>query len=164
LSQRVTHLATDRGLVATTTRFSLVGVINTMIDFCVYSVAVFFGLPFFFANLISTSCGMAFSFFGNRSFTFKAKGASLRRQVFLFIVVTVFSQWVIQPFVIWIVSHISFSFTILGTSPALIVGKIAAIGFSFVWNFVLYNKVVFATRPEPSDEVAAADDPGSERA
>ena len=146
--------------MAVTTRFSLVGVVNTLIDFVVYSVVVLLGVPFFIANMISTSCGMAFSFFGNRRFTFKAQGASLRRQIVLFLVVTLISQWAIQPFVIWVVSHITFHQTIFGHSPALIIGKVVALVFSFAWNFVLYRRLVFRDDPpvgdgKPSDEDGA---------
>jgi len=139
-------LTTSNGLLATTTRFSLVGIVNTLIDFAVYSLAVLFGLPFFFANLISTSCGMAFSFFGNRSFTFHAAGHSARRQIALFLIVTLISQWAIQPLVIWAFSHVTIDWTLLGHSPSLILGKIAAIVCSFVWNFILYRHVVFVDR------------------
>lgn len=139
----LSRLATGKGLLAVTTRFSLVGIVNTLIDFIVFSLIVLLGVPFFLANLVSTTCGMAFSFFGNRSFTFKAPGASLRRQVTLFLVVTLISQWAIQPTVIWLFSHISFNETVFGYSPNLILGKIVAILCSFVWNFVLYRRLVF---------------------
>ena len=149
--------ATGKGLLALTTRFSLVGVVNTLIDFVVFSLVVLLGVPFFFANLISTSCGMAFSFFGNRRFTFQAQGASLRRQVALFLVVTLVSQWAIQPLVIWLFSHITFHQTIFGHSPALILGKVVAIICSFVWNFVLYRRFVFRDEAATEDAEDAED-------
>lgn len=152
----ISRLTKSDGLLATTTRFSLVGVINTLIDFAVYSLAVLLGVPFFVANLISTSCGMAFSFFGNRSFTFHAGGQSARRQIALFLVVTLISQWAIQPLVIWAFNHITFSQTIFGHSPALILGKIVAIACSFIWNFILYNRVVFKKGADAGDGEPAA--------
>jgi len=142
----ISRLVTSSGLLATTTRFSIVGVVNTLIDFAVFTLAVLAGVPFLIANLISTSCGMAFSFFGNRSFTFQARAKSLRRQVALFLIVTLFSQWAIQPLVIWGFSHIAFRHEVFGHSPALILGKATAIVCSFVWNFILYHRVVFANR------------------
>ncbi|MCL2652245.1 MAG: GtrA family protein [Propionibacteriaceae bacterium] len=147
----ISRLTTSDGLVATTTRFSLVGVVNTLIDFSVYSLVVLLGVPFFLANMISTSCGMAFSFFGNRSFTFRAGGQSARRQIVLFLIVTLTSQWAIQPLVIWGFTHITFDQTVFGHSPALVLGKIGALGCSFFWNFILYRKVVFKKQPDTGD-------------
>jgi putative flippase GtrA len=56
-------------------RFALVGGINTAIDFGILFLLTSFGLNKFVANFISTSVAFIFSFFANRSFTFKSTGS-----------------------------------------------------------------------------------------
>ena len=62
----------------------------------------------------------------------------------LFTIVTLFGLWVIQSGVIYFVSGLLRSFS-LNDSIVLFLAKIIATGFSLVWNFVLYKKVVFTS-------------------
>lgn len=134
-------------------RFLSVGVINTAIDFGVLWLLSTAGLGLIPANLISTTCGLAFSFVANRKFTFRFSGAkSVRRQVVEFVVITLFGLWVIQPPIIWAVAG-TIPPTMLPASLALLVGKAMATAASLAWNFALYHLIVFRT---PS---AASQDP-----
>lgn len=139
-------------------RFSLVGVVNTLVDFFVYLVLAWAGVPPFVANLISTSCGLLTSYFGNRYFTFKVHPTGRRSaalQLAKFILVTGVGLWIIQPLVIWGAAAV-----LAGFHPTEIlhiaIPKAAAIAVALVWNFLMFKAVVF--RPT----AAAADDSRSE--
>jgi putative flippase GtrA len=52
-------------------KFSIVGAINTMVDFGVFSLLLTNGCPILLSQIISYGCGMLNSFIMNRSWTFK---------------------------------------------------------------------------------------------
>lgn len=120
-------------------RFGLVGATSTAIDFGLLFVGTNLGFNRFASNYVSTSVAFVFSFFANRSFTFKSK-KDAKKQIIPFLVVTLFGLWVIQPIVIWLVSlplsHLSDNIT-------LFIAKLAATGVTLVWNYIFYAKFVF---------------------
>lgn len=130
----------DRSLV----RFLAVGVVNTAIDVGIYTGLVLTGVPIVISNAISTTAGMTFSFLANRSFTFAATGgtrAQLVRQALVFVVVTGFGLWVIQPSVIWLASQ---PLGELARQPVGVVfTKLCGVAVALVWNYLLYRFVVF---------------------
>ena len=81
-------------------RFAIVGGANTAIDFLLLFIFVAMGIDKIVANYFSTSIAFIFSFFVNKSFTFKSAGGNVVKQFSLFILITVFALWVIQPLVI----------------------------------------------------------------
>ena len=120
-------------------RFALVGGTNTAIDFGILFLLHSLGLNKYIANIISTSVAFIFSFFANRSFTFKSeKGAS--KQVIPFLVVTLTGLWILQPAVIWVVL---LPLGNLDQNIALFIAKLAATVVSLVWNYILYSRFVF---------------------
>jgi putative flippase GtrA len=123
-------------------RFGLVGVANTLIDFALFTGLTALGLALYWANLVSTSCGMAFSFFANRRFTFRQRGPTTLRQTVLFVAVTAVGQWGLQPLLI-LAARAGLEATALSTALVLPAAKVIAIGGSLVYNFVLYKTVVF---------------------
>jgi len=140
-----------RLVTATQVRFGIVGIGNTLVDALGFALLVTLGLPVFVANFLSTTAGMLLSFTLNRNFTFRAKDGDLRRQALLFFGVTAFGLWVVQFFVIWLVSH-------LFTGVNLLVPKGAAIVVGLFWNYLLYHYVVFRHRPaSPVPGAAPAD-------
>ena len=139
-----------RGHLQTLWRFLLIGCANATIDTGIYLLLTAVGLELFLANLISTTCGLLFSFFANRTFTFRATPSDRRSavvQFLLFFVVVGFGLWAIQPLVIIGVTAIIDSLTWLPSwIPAwilLTVPKLAAIGVALVWNYLLFHWVVF---------------------
>ncbi|HMI09815.1 MAG TPA: GtrA family protein, partial [Candidatus Saccharimonadales bacterium] len=84
-------------------RFMMVGGINTLIDFGILFTLKALGLPTISANVISTTAAFCFSFFANKKYTFKTTGGNLKREIILFVVVTLFALWVLQAIVINIV-------------------------------------------------------------
>lgn len=111
-------------------RFLLVGGTNTAIDFGLLFILNSFGLPRVSSNTISTGVAFIFSFFANRNFTFSANSGNIKKQITLFIIVTLFGLWVIQPIIISLISN-------------LLVGKIIATAVTLVWNYLFYSRLVF---------------------
>jgi putative flippase GtrA len=123
-------------------RFGAVGVANTVIDFGILFLLVHLGVNEILANYISTGTAFIFSFFVNRSFTFKSKDGNVAKQFITFLVVTMFGLWVIQPLIIagilgvtsgW---HFSSDLMLLGA-------KLTASVASLIWNYIMYARFVF---------------------
>lgn len=120
-------------------RFAVVGGVNTALDFGILFILTTFGVDKLVANFISTSIAFVFSFFANRSFTFKSSGA-LKRQIIPFLVVTLTGLWILQPLIILGVTRL---LSILDDTLALLIAKLIATIVTLIWNYVLYSRVVF---------------------
>ena len=124
-------------------RFTIVGSINTVIDFSIlFTLATLFNVPKELANFISTFVAFLFSFFANKKYTFKSTSKNLKRQFLLFTAVTLFGLWVIQTIIITAITPV---FTNLGVNKpaALLISKLIATAASLIWNYTLYSRVVF---------------------
>lgn len=123
-------------------RFALVGGANTAIDFGILFGLVFLGVDKLAANFVSTGIAFVFSFFVNKSFTFKSTGGNAKKQFGLFLVITLFGLWVIQPVIIsgttWMLDGTS-----LNDGVILLIGKLIATVATLIWNYVLYSRFVF---------------------
>ncbi len=143
-------------------RFVIVGVINTAIDFGILFILVAMGLPTIASNFVSTSVAMVFSFFANKSFTFKDTSQKNVKHIALFLIITIFGLWVIQPIIILGVNLLLGSwFTescmvglfgdLLGSwfkasYLVLFIGKALATIASLMWNYLMYRKYVFSKK------------------
>ncbi|MFZ2126023.1 MAG: GtrA family protein [Candidatus Microsaccharimonas sp.] len=123
-------------------RFGLVGIANTALDFSLLFLLVGLGLDKIPANYISTSISFIFSFFVNKSFTFKSKGGNVIKQFIIFIAITIVALWVIQPLVILGVSSLLAS-TSWESWIILFVAKVIATVASLIWNYIFYSRLVF---------------------
>jgi len=123
-------------------KFGIVGVANTALDFGVLFLLVNLGLDKIPANFISTGIAFVFSFFVNKSFTFKSTGGNAKKQFVLFILITMTGLWVIQPIIIALVSG-SLSVFIDSDNLVLLVAKLVASVASLIWNYVFYSRLVF---------------------
>lgn len=115
---------------------------NTAIDFGLLFLLKALGLPIIPANLISTTTAFIFSFFANKKYTFRAHGTNLRREITLFVIVTLFGLWVLQTVVIQAISALLTPLH-LGSETTLLVAKAGATLVSLTWNYLLYSRVVF---------------------
>lgn len=61
--------------------YCLIGVINTGVDFGVFTLLCWTGLHYLIANIISYHCGIICSFFLNKSYNFKVKDKAVKRFV-----------------------------------------------------------------------------------
>ena len=139
-------------------KFGVVGVINTLIDFGILNALTKFAhWPIIYANLVSASTAMIFSFFANKRLVFKQTGGSLVKQTITFVAITAFGVYVIQNAIIWLL--ISGWTTPLHLFVTVVRGmhihlfsdgfyinngaKAAATLASLTWNYIMYKKVVF---------------------
>lgn len=125
--------------------FSIIGGINTTLDFVILFVLTAFGIKIFIANIFSTGITFTISFLMNKKITFKSVSNNkkeLIREMLLFIIVTLFGLWVIQNVIISIAMPI-FENLFKNKQISLLLSKLIATIFSLIWNFILYKKVVF---------------------
>lgn len=141
-------------------KFGVVGVINTLLDFAIYNILHFqlgLGAPIP-ANLVSTTVAMLFSFAANKRVVFNQKQGSVVRQAAIFFAVTAFGLYVLQNGVILLLKEVwtgplelavriaqFFGLTAF-LSPDFITengAKAAGTVFSMTWNYLLYKRVVF---------------------
>lgn len=127
-------------------RFALVGGVNTALDFGILFLLVFFGLDKIVANFVSTSVAFVFSFFANKSFTFQSKTGNTRREFGLFIIITLFGLWILQPIVITSSLLLTDSMNV-DQQIGLFIGKLLATVVTLIWNYILYSRVVFVVKP-----------------
>ena len=120
-------------------RFALIGGINTGIDFALLFLLNSVGVNKYIANFISTSAAFIFSFFANRTFTFRSSGDA-KKQAIPFLIVTLSGLWVLQPLIIWLCTPL---FNSLNQEAALLLAKLIATIASLIWNYILYSRVVF---------------------
>ena len=124
-------------------KFAVVGGANTALDFGVLFVLTFLGLDKIVANYISTGAALIFSFFANKSFTFKgAEKGSAKKQFVLFLVITLLGLWVLQPLIIWGITALLAPY-IASEAISLLIAKLIATVATLIWNYILYARVVF---------------------
>ena len=123
-------------------KYAIVGGFNTLLDFVLLFVFVALGVDKILANYFSTGIAMGFSFFANKSFTFKNDSPKVKRQFILFIAVTIIGMWVIQPIVIWASTSLLAPY-ITNESINLFIAKLIATVASLIWNYILYSRLVF---------------------
>ena len=124
------------------TRFLGVGAINTLIDFGILFILKSVGIPVVPANITSTTIAFCVSFFANKKYTFRTKNTNIKRELLLFIIVTLFGLWVLQTVVIHLVSTLLVE-SGLSSDAILLIAKICATAVSLTWNYILYSRVVF---------------------
>lgn len=123
-------------------RFAIVGGVNTVLDFGLLFLFTFLGVDKIIANYFSTGIALIFSFFANKSFTFKHKGGNAKKQFILFLVITLTGLWILQPLIIWI-STTSLEAYLTNEALNLFVAKLIATIASLIWNYLLYSRLVF---------------------
>lgn len=124
-------------------KFALVGIANTALDFIVLFILVGLGLDKIIANYFSTGISFVFSFFANKSFTFKDRqSGNTKKQFALFIIVSISGLWVLQPLVIWLMSYLLAPY-IADNQLELFIVKLVATVASLTWNYIFYSMVVF---------------------
>lgn len=123
-------------------RFVIVGGANTALDFLVLFLFVNLGVDKIVANYISTSVALVFSFFANKSFTFKNTDKNAKKQFAIFLAVTLAGLWILQPIIIWISTSVLDPY-ITNENISLFIAKLIATVGSLVWNYLFYSRLVF---------------------
>jgi len=132
-------------------RFILVGGFNTALDFGILFFLTFLGVDKYIANYFSTGIALIFSFFANKTFTFKHKTGNAKKQFALFLIITIIGLWVIQPIVIWASTAVLTPY-IPNEAINLFIAKLIATVASLIWNYILYSRIVFKKLPVEPEE------------
>jgi len=123
-------------------RFLFVGIGLTLLDFILLFTFVHFGIDKIPANYLSTGISFIVSYLVNRNYTFKSYGGNKIKQFILFILVTIFALWILQPLIIYLILEIQL-FNTVNQSLALFIAKMLATIVSLLWNYILYATIVF---------------------
>ncbi len=123
--------------------FAIIGAANTVVDFGLLIFLGQIGLSRVVANTLSTGVAFSISFFANRKFTFQSTSKNVAREITLFIAVTLFGLWGIQNFIIWLLAPFITTNFGLSNEAATLVAKLFATVASLIWNYVMYDRVVF---------------------
>jgi putative flippase GtrA len=140
LAQRVLPSWVDRALIVKTISFGLIGCVNTVIDFAVFSLGhLYFGLPIVPANLISWSVAVTNSYVLNSMITFAAEsGRRLSFKSYVAFAATQIGGLTANTITVVVLSYFI---------PVLF-AKLFAIGASFVVDFTLSHLLVFRRREQ----------------
>jgi putative flippase GtrA len=166
LSRRVLPDPGHRAFALKAMSFAMVGVINALVDLGVFSFFHFYvGLPIVVSNLISWLVAVTGSYVMNSMTTFAAEsGGKLRLKFYASFLLAQVAGLIANTATIYIVA---FSIPVLlhfffGPDAVLqvgaqaidpvLVGKLLAIGVSFLVNFSLSHFVVFRRRRGPTTQ------------
>ena len=150
---RARNAVQDRALRLKVTSFAFVGVVNTLVDFSLFSFAhLYLGLPIVRANILSWMVAVTGSFVMNSLITFAAESKRrLRARAYAAFLLAQLAGLLANTATVVIVSK-SLTPLIGSYSKAVLIAKALAIGVSFLVNFSLSHLVVFrAKAAQPQD-------------
>jgi putative flippase GtrA len=138
MSERLNAARGERAVALKAMSFAAVGLVNSAVDFAVFSLAFYLaGAPIIVANILSWAIAVSGSYVMNSLTTFAHEsGGELRLKSYLNFA---FSQ------VAGLVANTATVFAASYFMPVLL-GKVLAIGASFLVNFTLSHFVVFRKR------------------
>ena len=137
-SERLIAAWGERAIALKAMSFAAVGVVNSAVDFGVFSLAYYyFGLPIITANVMAWIVAVSGSYVMNSLTTFaRESGRELRPTAYFTFLVSQLAGLVANTTTVFIASYFM---------PVLL-GKLLAIGASFLVNFSLSHFVVFRKR------------------
>jgi len=140
LSRRALNAWHERALVLKALSFAVVGLVNSAVDFGVFSFAYYYlALPIITANVAAWLVAVTGSYVMNSLTTFaRESGRELTLKAYVGFAVSQLAGLVANTATVLIASYFM---------PVL-VGKLLAIGASFLVNFSLSHFVVFRKRPD----------------
>ena len=139
LSERLIAAWHERAIVLKAMSFAVVGVVNSAVDFGVFALAYsYFELPIVLANVLSWCVAVSGSYVMNSLTTFAHEsGRELSAKAYFGFALSQVAGLVANTTTVVVASYFM---------PVLI-GKLLAIGVSFVVNFTLSHFIVFRKRP-----------------
>jgi putative flippase GtrA len=140
LSQRALKAWHERALMLKALSFAVVGLVNSAVDFGVFSFAYYYlALPIIAANVAAWAVAVTGSYVMNSLTTFaRESGRALTLKAYVGFAVSQLAGLVANTATVLIASYFM---------PVLI-GKLLAIGASFLVNFSLSHFIVFRKRPD----------------
>ena len=138
LRNRVETAWRERAIGLKAISFGLVGVVNSAIDFGLFSFAYYYlGLPIIAANALAWVVAVSGSYVMNSTITFAAEsGGKLGVKTYFSFMLSQVAGFLANTATVFLASYVM---------PVL-VGKLLAIGASFLVNFSLSHFVVFRRR------------------
>lgn len=128
------------------TKFAFVGIANTMIDFSVYifltRLVFFFDQYQILANIFAFMVAMSFSFYANRSWTFRDRHRAVKEQYVKFFIVRSIG---------FVANQSMFVLLVYGLHFYDLLAKIAIAITVFFWSFFLSRYWVFSTLSSETD-------------
>ena len=136
--EQLTAAWRERAIALKAMSFAAVGVVNSAVDFGVFSLAYYyFGLPIITANVMAWIVAVSGSYVMNSLTTFaRESGRELRPTAYFTFLVSQLAGLVANTTTVFIASYFM---------PVLL-GKVLAIGASFLVNFSLSHFIVFRKR------------------
>ena len=130
----------ERAIVLKALSFAIVGVVNSAVDFGVFSFAYYYlGLPIITSNVMSWAVAVSGSYVMNSMTTFaRESGRALSFKAYAGFAASQIAGLIANTATVFIASHF----------VEVWVGKLFAIGASFLVNFSLSHFVVFRKRPD----------------
>lgn len=119
-------------------KFATVGVVNTAVDFAVFSVAFkVIGLPILLANGIAFSVAVTNSYLMNRLWTYRGHETRRREHetFFLYILISIGGLAVSSLVIVMLAAITHWT-----------LAKVGAIGATFAWNYLLTSRCLFRAR------------------
>lgn len=113
-------------------RFLIIGGISTSIDFVLYMI-LSKKIYLYFAKCISMLISMAFSYVGNRLWSFEVKSNKVVNSIFKYIIVQLIN----------LVLNVSVNYLIFNYTNSKIIAFIFATCIAMVVNYILQRKFVF---------------------
>ena len=140
LSERLIAAWHERAIVLKAMSFALVGVVNSAVDFGVFALAYsYFDRPIILANVLSWCVAVSGSYVMNSLTTFAHEsGRELSAKAYFSFALSQVAGLVANTTTVVVASYFI---------PVLI-GKVLAIGVSFLVNFTLSHFIVFRKRPD----------------
>ena len=138
LANRLIAAWHDRAIVLKAMSFAAVGLVNSAVDFGVFSFAYYYlELPIVTANVFAWAVAVSGSYIMNSLTTFaRESGRELRAKAYFTFLVSQVAGLVANTTTVFVASYFM---------PVLL-GKVLAIGASFLVNFSLSHFVVFRKR------------------
>jgi putative flippase GtrA len=147
----------ERALFVKVVSFAGVGVINTLVDFGLFSFArLYLGFSIIAANSIAWIIAVTGSYVMNSMITFAAESQrKLRLRAYVSYLGAQVAGFVGDTLTVYVVAYLVTALMgdTLGIEPSLI-GKVFGLGVSFVLNFSLSHLFVFRAPPRPKAEDA----------
>lgn len=119
-------------------KFGIVGVINTAVDFAVFSVLFYgVGLPLLAANSLAVSAGASNSYLLNKYWTFtdRTRGREAFRAAAVFFALTLIGMAIANA-AIWALSFV----------VPVLMAKLLSIAITMLWNYTTYRRFVYRQR------------------
>ncbi|WP_250886789.1 GtrA family protein [Bacillus sp. SM2101] len=125
-------------------KFSIVGGINTGIDFAIFSLLIAMGMNYLIAQIISYGGGLLNSYLLNRSWTFQQQGRVEITEVVKFILVN---------FITIVITSILLALLYNELNLQLLLSKLIVTGFGVFINFIGNQIWVFKNSEERGESV-----------